>query len=420
MGHWPKPAEGSWTQHYPELGTGSISFDDCVSAEFYELERDAIFRRAWLNVGRAEQLPKVGSYFTKNIEIANASVIIVRDRDGTVRAFHNVCRHRGNRLVWDDFPREETQGFCRQFVCKYHGWRYGLDGTLAFIQQEDQFFDVDKDANGLAPVHCEVWNGFVFVNLDREPRQSLREFLGPMITALDDYPFGTLSEQYDFAAHNNSNWKLFADAFQEYYHVPSLHPQQIPPAVRRPNMTVECAHFQLDGPHRVVSTAGARRWTLPPEAMYPIERATRSGLVGPWETPDLGPLPAGLNPGGVEPWGISNFQIFPNVEILIYGGWYLVYRYWPTSPGTHRFEGTLAFHPARNVRERVEHEVAAVVFKEFALQDAGMLGGTQAALETGVVAEFPLSDQELLVRHFHTVVREWVEQYRRETATVTA
>src|SRR4051812_32127546 len=416
MGRWPKPAEGSWTEHYPELGTGPISFDDCVSPQFYELEREAIFKRAWLNVGRMEQLPKKGSYFTKNIEIAHASVIVVRDGDGTVRAFHNVCRHRGNRLVWKDFPAEETEGFCRQFVCKYHGWRYGLHGELTFIQQENEFFDVDKDAYGLAPVHCDVWNGFLFINLDREPRQTLREFLGPMITALDDFPFGALTEHYDFVADNNSNWKLFADAFQEYYHVLSLHPQQIPLAVRRPDLAVECAHFEIDGPHRVVTTAGARRWTLPPEAMYPIERATRSGLIGPWETPDIGPLPPGLNPGGVEPWGISNFQVFPNIEILIYGGWYLVYRYWPTSSGTHRFECTLAFHPARDVRERVEHEVAAVVFKEFALQDAGMLGGTQAALETGAVHAFPLSDQELLVRHFHAVVGEWVDGYRCETA----
>jgi phenylpropionate dioxygenase-like ring-hydroxylating dioxygenase large terminal subunit len=420
MGRWPKPAEGTWTQHYPALGTAPISFDDCVSPEFYELEREAIFKRCWLNLGRVEQLPRKGSYFTKNIDVANASLIVVRDADGSVRAFHNTCRHRGNRLVWSEDPREETQGFCRQFVCKYHGWRYGIDGELNFIQQENEFFDVDKDANGLVPVHCDVWNGFVFVNLDREPRQSLREFLGPMITALDDHPFGACGEHYDFEAHNNSNWKLFADAFQEYYHVPSLHSQQVPPAVRPPNMAVECAHFGIDGPHRVVSTAGARRWRMPPEAMYPIERATRSGLVGPWETPDLGPLPAGLNPGGVEPWGISNFQIFPNTEILIYGGWWLVYRYWPTSPGTHRFEGTLAFHPARTVRERVEHEVAAVVFKEFALQDAGMLGGTQAALESRVLDRFPLNDQEILVRHFQAVVGEWVDWYRQENAMVDA
>ncbi len=159
--------------------------------------------------------------------------------------------------------------------------------------------------------------------------------------------------------------------------MPSLHPpQQVPPEVRVPNAGFTCAHFQLDGPHRVVSTAGTRRWLLPPEYMYPIELATQSGLVGPWRTPDIGELPAGLNPGNIEPWGISNFQIFPpNIEILIYGGWYLLYRYWPTSHNTHRFEAFTYFSPARTVRERIEHEVASVVLKEFALQDAGMLGG---------------------------------------------
>jgi nitrite reductase/ring-hydroxylating ferredoxin subunit len=412
MGKWPKPAEGSWTEHYPDLGTGRISFTDSVCPQFYALEREAIFKRAWLNVGRTEDLPRAGSFFTKEIEAANASIIVVRGTDDEVRSFHNVCRHRGNKLVWTDYPREESAGICRQFTCKYHGWRYDLEGRLTFVQQESEFFDLDKDNLGLASVSCDVWNGFIFVNLDPTPQQTLREFLGPMITALDSYPFDKLTERYDFVAHNNSNWKLFADAFQEYYHVPSLHPQQVPIAVRNSEGGFECAHFQIDGPHRLVTTAGARRWTLPPEHMYPIERATHSGLVGPWETPDLGPLPmAGLNPGGVEPWGISNFQVFPNLEILIYGGWYLVYRYWPTSPGSHRFEGTLAFHPARTVRERIEHEVASVVFKEFALQDAGMLGGTQAALESGVLDSFPLNDQEILVRHFHKVVGEWVTAY---------
>jgi ring hydroxylating enzyme alpha subunit len=364
MSTWPKPAEGSWTEHHPGLGTGPVSFDDCTSPEFYDLERKAIFERAWLNVARVEDLPRPGSSVTCVIEIAAVSLLLVRnddgDRDGEVRAF-----------------RQAT--------------------------------------GGPVPVHCDVWNGFVFVNLADEPRQDLRTFLGPMLTGLDGYPFDLLTERYDFAAENNSNWKLFADAFQEYYHVPALHPQQVPIAVRQPDSGFTCAHFQCDGPHRVVSTGGPRRWTLDPAYMYPVERATRSGLVGPWRAPDLGDVPAGVNPGGVEPWGISNFQIFPNVELLIYSsGWYLLYRYWPTSVGTHRFEGTLAFHPARTARERVEHEVAAVVFKEFALQDAGMLGGTQAALETGVLHEFPLNDQEVLVRHFHKVVGDWVAEHRRQ------
>ena len=81
MARWPKPTEGSWTEHYPELGTGPISFRDSTSPEFYELEREAIFKRAWLNVGRVEELPRVGSYITKDIEAAGASIIVVRGKD---------------------------------------------------------------------------------------------------------------------------------------------------------------------------------------------------------------------------------------------------------------------------------------------------------------------------------------------------
>ncbi|RAU98852.1 SRPBCC family protein [Mycolicibacter senuensis] len=391
-----RPAAGSWTEHYG-LDTGPVSFADSTSPEFYEVEREAVFKRAWLNVGRVEEAPDHGSYATKEIEAARASVILVRT-DGGVRAFHNVCPRCATKLVWDDFPDRETAGQCQQFICKRCRGSHGFDGA-------------EPD---LIAVHCDIWNGFVFINFAAEPQQGLREFLGPMITGLDDYPFEKLTERYDWVAHNNSNWKIFADAFQEYYHVPALHSQQVPAAVRVPDAGFTCGHFQVDGPHRLVSTAGRRRWLLPPEYMYPIERATRSGLVGPWETPDIGEIPAGVNPGGIEPWGISNFQIFPNTEILIYGGWYLLYRYWPTSHNTHRFEAHTYFHPARTVRERIEHEVASVVLKEFALQDAGMLGGTQAALEYGIVDDFPLNDQEILVRHLHQVVNDWVDGYQRD------
>ena len=82
----PKPGEGSWTQHYPNLDTGLISYEDSVSPEFYELEREAIFKRAWLNVGRVERLPRKGSYFTKELKVANTSIIVVRNADGGINA----------------------------------------------------------------------------------------------------------------------------------------------------------------------------------------------------------------------------------------------------------------------------------------------------------------------------------------------
>ena len=143
-------------------------------------------------------------------------------------AFHNICRHRGNKLVWNDFPREETTGACRQFTCKYHGWRYDLDGALNFVQQEDEFFDLDKGDFGLVPVHCDVWEGFIFINLAKEPAQPLHEFLGPMITAVEGYPFDKMTERFFYRSVVNANWKLYMDAFQEFYHAPVLHAGQTP------------------------------------------------------------------------------------------------------------------------------------------------------------------------------------------------
>jgi len=416
-----KPPEGSWTAHYPELGTEPMSYEDSISPEFYELEKEAIFKRAWLNVGRVEQLPRKGSYFTKELAVASTSVVVVRGADGEIRAFHNICRHRGNKLVWQDFPREETSGSCRQLVCKYHGWKYDLDGACSYVQQEEEFFDLDKADYGLVPVHCDVWAGFVFVNLDRGEPQPLREFLGPMVTAIEGYPFGEMTERFSYRAQVGANWKLFLDAFQEFYHAPILHAKQSP-AAARPEVQAagfEGLHYQLDGPHRLVTTYGGRGWELPPELLKPMEVVTRSGLFGPWERPDLpldpDDLPAGVNPADKKPWGLDSFQIWPNFVILIWErGWYLTYHYWPTSYNTHLFEGNLYFVPPKTARERVAQEMAAVTFKEYALQDGNTLEATQTMLESRVVTTFPLNDQEILCRHLHKVAADWVDEYQRE------
>jgi phenylpropionate dioxygenase-like ring-hydroxylating dioxygenase large terminal subunit len=417
MSRFPKPAEGSWTEHYG-LGTEPVSYEDSISPEFAELEREAVFKRSWLNVGRVEQLPRKGSYFTKELDVAKTSVVIVRDQQGEVRAFHNICRHRGNKLVWNDFPRDETSGVCRQFVCKYHGWRYDLDGALNFVQQEGEFFDLDKSQFGLVPVHCDVWEGFIFVNLAKEPAQSLRDFLGPMVTALEGYPFDQMTERWYYRGPVGANWKLYMDAFQEFYHAPVLHARQSPPdwSVPAQNAGFEAPYYKIEGPHRVVSTSGIRPWELGDHQRKHMEGITRSGLFGPWEKPELGvEMPAGLNPSKSDPWGLDSFQIFPNFVILIWGqGWYLTYHYWPTSYNSHMFEGTLYFVPAKTARERLAHEMAAASFKEFGLQDANTLEATQTMLESRAVTSFPLMDQEVLCRHLHKVTVEWVEDYKTE------
>jgi hypothetical protein len=184
-------------------------------------------------------------------------------------------------------------------------------------------------------------------------------------------------------------------------------------------MGYEAPHYQLDGPHGLVTTAGSlhRVWDMPPELVKASDRVTRSGLFGPWDHPDLGKLPAGINPGGVSPWGLSSFQFFPNFAILIWeAGWYNTHQYWPTSYNSLIFEGAVYSPPAKSAAERVGRETAAVSFKEYSLQDANTLEATQMGLETRIIDRWPLNDQEVLVRHFHRVVGHRVEQYQCEHA----
>ncbi len=414
MAHFAKPAEGSWTEHF-KLDTSPVSYEDSISPEHYELERDAIFRRTWLNVGRVEQLPRKGSYFTKELDAARTSVVIVRDTDGEVRAYHNICRHRGNKLVWNDFPAEETAGTCRQFTCKYHGWRYGLAGDLTFVQQESEFFDLDKSKFGLAPVRAEVWEGFIFVNLDSSDSTPLAEYLGGLGAGLAGYPFHEMTQVTKFRAEVGANWKLFIDAFAEFYHAPVLHAKQAVAEESRKlsSYGYEALSYQIDGPHSMVSSWGGMSPPKDETMVKPIERKVRSGLFGPWDRPIDFELPPGVNPARSPAWGVDSFVFFPNFMILLWApNWYLTYHYWPTSYNTHIFEGGLYFVPPKSSRERLAQELAAVTFKEYALQDGNTLEATQTMLESRAVTEFPLNDQEVLLRHLHTTARRYVDDYQ--------
>jgi phenylpropionate dioxygenase-like ring-hydroxylating dioxygenase large terminal subunit len=416
MPHFAKPAEGSWTEHYPGLGTGPVDYTDSIDPAHYEAERAAIFKRTWLNVGRVERVPRTGSYFTRELAAAGTSLVIVRGKDGKVRAFHNICRHRGNKLVWNDYPGAETAGTCRQFTCKYHAWRYALDGELTFIQQEQEFFGLDKSDYGLKEVPCDIWEGFIFVNLDRQAGP-LTDYLGELAKGLEGYPFGGMTEVYTYRAEIGSNWKLFIDAFAEFYHAPVLHQKQAVKgeADKLLGFGFEALHYELSGPHSMISSWGGMSPPKDPGMVKPIERVLRSGLFGPWERPGLdglGQLPPGLNPARHRAWGMDSFFFFPNFMLLIWApGWYLTYHYWPTAVDRHLFETSLYFAPPRSARERLAQEIAAVTFKEYALQDSNTLEATQSMLASRAVTEFPLGDQEILLRHLHQVAGDYVKEH---------
>ena len=114
-------------------------------------------------------MPKSGSYFTRELKFLNTSVIIVRGKDDVIRAFHNICPHRGNKMLWEDDPFQEVSGRAPLLYCRFHGWRYKLDGSLHSATRKDLLLDFDADSCRVPAIQCEVWEGFIFINLN--PRQ---------------------------------------------------------------------------------------------------------------------------------------------------------------------------------------------------------------------------------------------------------
>jgi len=266
-----------------------------------------------------------------------------------------------------------------------------------------------------------VWEGFIFVNLD-PAAQPLADYLGEFAKGLEGYPFHEMTEVFTYKAEVGSNWKLFIDAFAEFYHAPVLHQKQAikDEADKLFRVGFEALHYELHDPHAMISSWGGMSPPKDVNMVKPIERVLRSGLFGPWDRPDiegLDPLPPVLNPARHKAWGTDSFHFYPNFMLLIWApGWYLTYHYWPTAVDRHLFEANLYFVPAKTAAERLAHELAAVTFKEYALQDANTLEATQTMLKSRVISEFPLCDQELLLRALHKVTADYVKEYRDAAA----
>ena len=186
-----------------------------VDPRIAELEAQTVFSKSWQAIGRAEQVAKPGQFVTGTV--AGEPLVAVRGADGTLRAFYNVCRHHAAKVV------TEPCGSATLLHCPYHGWNYGLDGSLKGMPEFDGVLNFDRQQNGLVPVKVETWENFVFVNLD--PRAaSLATFLAALITRTAPLGLAKL-HFFDRRVYDiRCNWKVFVDNYLDGgYHVPHLH-----------------------------------------------------------------------------------------------------------------------------------------------------------------------------------------------------
>ncbi len=193
-----------------------------LGAEYYTdpaqfaREQERLFRRTWQYAGHASQLEKPGDYFA--FELHGRSLFCLKDREGQIRAFYNVCRHRGHRLV-------EGNGSKRVLVCPYHAWTYELDGRLKGAPGTDKVPGFDKARICLKPVRAEVVCGFVFVNLDWEA-ETMEHWYPGLTAGLEEYlpDLDRLKPVYTREVEERCNWKISVENYSECYHCMRNHP----------------------------------------------------------------------------------------------------------------------------------------------------------------------------------------------------
>ena len=318
--------------------------------QIYRLEQERIFAREWMLIGFAAQMTHPGDTIAR--DIAGRPVFVIRTRDGGVRAFLNICRHRAARLV------PEGAGHCDVLRCPYHGWVYDAEGRLKALPEFGDASELDRGKLGLIPVKAAEWRGLIFVNCDPEAG-SVETGLGDLVGEAERFPLEQFRWQERTVYELDINWKNYTDNYMEGYHIPYLHP----------------------GLNRETE---AKAYTVTPGDRVCVHRApTRSGAT--YE--------------GLWLWR------WPNITIGIYGDGLNITRIVPEGPARMALEIDFFFLPDANAdpenRRRKMQWTRDVVEEDFA-----MCRAVQRNLATGFYDSGPLSPRhENGVAYFHDLVR---------------
>jgi phenylpropionate dioxygenase-like ring-hydroxylating dioxygenase large terminal subunit len=206
----------------PTLGPTDLSIESYISPEIHAREVETIWKKTWQWACRIEEIPNVGDHIV--YDIADQSVIVVRVATGAgpeaIRAYHNVCLHRGTKLRVSD-------GSVPKFRCPFHGWTWNLDGTFDWLPCEWDFPQVNKSELSLPEVRVELWKGFVMVNFDLQAKP-LREFLGVVANHFEEFPLENWAISLHVEKVMPANWKVTMEAFMEAYHTVVTHPEILP------------------------------------------------------------------------------------------------------------------------------------------------------------------------------------------------
>lgn len=369
---WSLPA---WLYHDPE---------------WYQAEMARVLRPSWQIVCHLNDIPRAGDWQT--LEFLGESILVVRGDDGRPRAFTNVCRHRGSRLV------DGASGCAKKLVCPYHAWVYELDGRLSGVPLKSTYPDFDLASHGLAPVELEVWRGFIFVRLARDGMgaampnglPSVAQMMAPWDADVAPYRFEDMQPLAPVRSRPREvNWKNLCDNYSDNLHILPAHP-----GLKRmfgPNYVTRAGPWSdwLGGPLQDVAQTGS--WSerlyarlLPPVDHLPADRQRH------W-------------------WYI---KLWPNIAFDIYADQIDFMQFIPTGPTTTMLREISYALPDDRRAMRAARYLGGRINRDVNREDTVLVSRVQAGMASSSFSVGPLSETEVCLRSFAAKLRQIVPEAR--------
>ena len=375
------------------LGTDPIPAKAYYDPDWYNLEIEAIFKRSWLEVGHMCELPEPGTWIRRELEFANASILITRGKDDKLRAFYNACTHRGTQLV------EEDAGKGSNFLCPYHFWNFGDDGRLV-AAPDFQRFALTKAECKIPQVAVDQVAGLIFINLDPSPAQGLREYLGTYADELETLPVAKATTFHEYTYEIDGNWKITYDNFQENYHLRHVHGLTGSATVHKDNLYGYPDEYTFNGPHRTQQI-----WSNPEPGIAEMQgynmglgmkQAMEQGIVG------------GRNDR-------KYFALFPSFFIIGTPIQHFSHKVYPLGPTKSR--GVFRVYwvgEDDSASKRYAREYTLCAIHDIHTEDVNIINRAQKGLLSGAIKNIHFMTMEGLCRHLYQQVVAKVEAYKEE------
>ena len=416
------PGTPSEKAEHPDLGEEVIDARRYTSSEFMQLEWQRLWTKVWLLGGRGIDMPNAGDYIVT--EIGSESILLVRQPDGRVRGFYNVCQHRGNRLR----PcGRGTAGASQSFKCLYHHWEYNLDGTYVRIPDLDTF-PQGAPPYGLTEIRCEEWGSFVWFSMN--PRaEPLEDYLRPIQLHLDPYHFERMVQTRDITVEWDCNWKASVDAFNESYHVQGIHPQLL---WHLHDLDIQIDCYERHSRYLIPFGTVSPRVRKPPSIPESIKLIMKAAGIDPADYDEpIANIRRDVQKhkratGGHQGRDYSelnddqltddyHYTIFPNLSLNLHADDFWVFRQRPhaTDPNKMFYDiWTYELVPqGQPWPQRAKHQAWKHGDKSIGLvldQDAANLPNVQAGMHSSGFRGLWLGSQELRIRHFHKVIDDYL------------